>query len=46
MLVSISVGLKEPFTPIMILFANIIADVPPSMAMGVEVSHAGIGQIQ
>ena len=42
MLVSIASGLEAPFTPIMILFANIIADVPPSMAMGVEPTELNI----
>jgi P-type Ca2+ transporter type 2C len=36
MLISISIGVELPFTAMMILFANIFADIPPSMAIGLE----------
>ena len=39
MLVAIAIGLEEPFSPIMILFANIIADVPPSMASNLSMNY-------
>ncbi|KAG0030007.1 P-type ATPase [Podila clonocystis] len=36
------VDVELPFTVIMILWANIIADVPPAMALGVEPAEAGL----
>ncbi|KAF9188028.1 P-type ATPase [Haplosporangium sp. Z 767] len=36
------VGEELPFTVIMILWANIIADVPPAMALGVEPAEPGL----
>eukprot|EP01095_Lingulamoeba_sp_RSL-Kostka_P006475 TRINITY_DN2030_c0_g2_i1.p1 TRINITY_DN2030_c0_g2~~TRINITY_DN2030_c0_g2_i1.p1 ORF type:complete len:431 (+),score=195.57 TRINITY_DN2030_c0_g2_i1:47-1339(+) len=36
MLFLIAIGLDAPFTAVMILYANIIADVPPSLALGVD----------
>ncbi|KAF9143177.1 P-type ATPase, partial [Linnemannia schmuckeri] len=37
-----SLGEELPFTVIMILWANIIADVPPAMALGVEPAEPGL----
>jgi Ca2+-transporting ATPase len=42
MLIAIAAGFEEPFTPKMILFANIIADVPPSMSLGIEPNEADV----
>lgn len=42
MLLALIIGVEPPFTSIMILFANIIADVPPSMSIGLEPSEADI----
>ncbi|KAF9962506.1 P-type ATPase [Mortierella alpina] len=39
---SASVGYELPFSVIMILWANIIADVPPAMALGVEPEEPGL----
>lgn len=36
MLFSVIIGLPIPFTPIMILWANLIADVPPALALGLD----------
>lgn len=36
MLIAVAVGVDPPFTAMMILYANIIADVPPSMSLGLE----------
>jgi Ca2+-transporting ATPase len=36
MLLSIAIGCPPPFTSIMILLANIVADIPPSMSLGIE----------
>ncbi|KAF9584061.1 P-type ATPase [Lunasporangiospora selenospora] len=36
------VGVELPFTVTMILWANIIADVPPAMALGVEPAEPGL----
>jgi len=36
MLFSVIVGLPVPFTPIMILWANLIADLPPALALGLD----------
>lgn len=36
MLFSISIGLEPPFTSVMILWANIFADIPPALALGVD----------
>lgn len=41
-LIAISAGLASPFTSIMILYANIIADVPPSMAISMEEKEGDI----
>ncbi|KAG0276674.1 P-type ATPase [Linnemannia exigua] len=37
-----ALGEELPFTVIMILWANIIADVPPAMALGVEPAEPGL----
>ncbi|KAF9546466.1 P-type ATPase [Mortierella hygrophila] len=37
-----AIGEELPFTVIMILWANIIADVPPAMALGVEPAEPGL----
>ncbi|KAI9175954.1 hypothetical protein H9P43_006318 [Blastocladiella emersonii ATCC 22665] len=42
MLLSAAVDRDLPFTTIVILFANIIADVPPAMAIGVELPELDI----
>ena len=42
MLLSIAIGVNVPFTAIMILFANIFADIPPSMSMGIEPGEADV----
>ncbi|KAI3654948.1 hypothetical protein MP228_000328 [Amoeboaphelidium protococcarum] len=42
MLFSQIVGVKAPFTAIMILYANIIADIPPSMSMGIEPAEVDV----
>jgi P-type Ca2+ transporter type 2C len=34
MLMAVVIGLPVPFTPVMILWANLIADVPPALALG------------
>jgi len=36
MLVAIFAGIPVPFTPVMILWANLIADVPPALALGID----------
>jgi Ca2+-transporting ATPase len=36
MLIATAINIEEPFTSMMILLANVIADVPPSMSLGVE----------
>jgi len=36
MLLSVIVGLPVPFTPVMILWANLICDIPPALALGVD----------
>eukprot|EP00011_Vannellida_sp_DIVA3-517-6-12_P012796 CAMPEP_0114604954 /NCGR_PEP_ID=MMETSP0168-20121206/808_1 /TAXON_ID=95228 ORGANISM="Vannella sp., Strain DIVA3 517/6/12" /NCGR_SAMPLE_ID=MMETSP0168 /ASSEMBLY_ACC=CAM_ASM_000044 /LENGTH=1140 /DNA_ID=CAMNT_0001815795 /DNA_START=203 /DNA_END=3625 /DNA_ORIENTATION=+ len=36
MLFSITIGLPPPFTSVMILWANIFADIPPALALGVD----------
>ncbi|KAI1314668.1 P-type ATPase [Mortierella claussenii] len=36
------VGVELPFTVVMVLWANIIADVPPAMALGVEPAEPGL----
>lgn len=41
-LIAVAVGVDPPFTPMMILFANIIADVPPSMSLGMEPAEVDI----
>lgn len=35
-LITVAIGYESPFTTMQILWANIIADVPPSMALGVD----------
>jgi Ca2+-transporting ATPase len=42
MLISVACGFESPFTPIMILYANIVADVPPSMSMSLEPADANV----
>ncbi len=42
MLFSIAIGFEVPFTPMMILFANIIADIPPSLSLGIEPKEADV----
>ncbi|KAG0376659.1 P-type ATPase [Mortierella sp. AD032] len=37
-----AIGEELPFTVVMILWANIIADVPPAMALGVEPAEPGL----
>ncbi|KAL1922258.1 uncharacterized protein VTP21DRAFT_9797 [Calcarisporiella thermophila] len=44
MLVASVAGLPTPFTPIMILWANIIADVPPAMAIAMEPAEIDLMQ--
>ncbi|KAG0334046.1 P-type ATPase [Podila humilis] len=41
-LICAMVDVELPFTVILILWANIIADVPPAMALGVEPAEAGL----
>jgi len=36
MLVAVAVGLPVPFTPVMILWANLIVDIPPALALGID----------
>ena len=36
MLFAVSVGLPAPFTAVMILWANLIIDIPPALALGVD----------
>lgn len=36
MLIAIGVGLPAPFTPVMILWANLVCDLPPALALGVD----------
>merc|ERR1712188_293856 len=36
MLMSIAIGLPPPFTAVMILWANLFADIPPALALGVD----------
>jgi len=36
MFTSISTGYKEPLTALQILYANIVIDIPPSLALGTE----------
>eukprot|EP00743_Colponemidia_sp_Colp-15_P009952 GILK01010917.1.p1 GENE.GILK01010917.1~~GILK01010917.1.p1 ORF type:complete len:690 (-),score=123.79 GILK01010917.1:123-2192(-) len=36
MLISVAVGLEAPLTSIQILYANIVVDIPPSLALGME----------
>jgi Ca2+-transporting ATPase len=42
MLFAVIIGLPVPMSPIMILWANLIADVPPAMALGVDPAAANI----
>ncbi|KAI9305238.1 hypothetical protein BJ944DRAFT_239839 [Cunninghamella echinulata] len=42
MLICAMANLETPLTVMMILWANIISDIPPSMAIGVEPKEAGI----
>ncbi|CAG8432950.1 9868_t:CDS:10 [Diversispora eburnea] len=42
MLLCAIINVELPFTTIMILFANIIADVPPAISLGVEPAEGGI----
>ncbi|RHZ46800.1 hypothetical protein Glove_606g143 [Diversispora epigaea] len=42
MLLCAVINVDLPFTTIMILFANIIADVPPAISLGVEPAEGGI----
>lgn len=36
MLVTVAAGLASPFTPIMVLWANVVVDVLPALALGVD----------
>lgn len=36
MFLSVCIGIPIPFTAIQILYANLIADVPPSLSLGVD----------
>jgi len=36
MLIAVIVGLPIPFTPMMILWANLIADIPPAISLGID----------
>jgi Ca2+-transporting ATPase len=36
MLLAVAIGLPTPFTAVMILWANLIVDVPPAMALGID----------
>jgi Ca2+-transporting ATPase len=42
MLLAIAINADPPFTAIMILYANIIADIPPSMSIGIEPAEADV----
>src|SRR5690554_302780 len=42
MLAAVFAGIPVPFTPVMILWANLIADVPPAMALGIDPSASDI----
>ena len=42
MLISVCANLPPPFSSVNILYANIIADIPPSMSMGLEPTEADI----
>ncbi|KAI7899084.1 uncharacterized protein BX663DRAFT_518935 [Cokeromyces recurvatus] len=42
MLICAIVNLEMPLTVMMILYANIIADIPPAMALGVEPKEVGL----
>merc|ERR1711916_36 len=42
MLICVAAGLPVPFTPIMILWANLIVDVPPALALGVDTPDIGV----
>jgi len=41
-LISVIVGFPPPFTPVMILWANLVADVPPALALGIDPPEEGI----
>eukprot|EP00762_Andalucia_godoyi_P008883 ANDGO_07769.mRNA.1 Calcium-transporting ATPase len=44
MLIAVAVGWDPPMTSIMILYANIIADIPPSLSLGTEPEELGVMQ--
>lgn len=46
MLIAVAVKGKSPFTPINILWANIIADIPPSMSLGLEPTESDVMERQ
>ena len=42
MLIAVIAGLPMPFTPMMILWANLIADIPPALALGIDIESSDI----
>ena len=44
MLLAVAIGADPPFTAMMILYANIIADVPPSTSIGLEPAEIDVMQ--
>eukprot|EP00762_Andalucia_godoyi_P003234 ANDGO_06651.mRNA.1 Calcium-transporting ATPase len=42
MLIAVAIGWDPPMTSIMILYANIIADIPPSLSLGTEPEEPGV----
>jgi len=42
MLIAISAGLPAPFTPVMILWANLICDIPPALALGIDPAEKNV----